>query len=322
MVSDERGGFAMNFSIVCLLLLSVPLVQAQDDASEKKTGVKITVEFGPPGSSSQRVSYFQGDRKRMEYQNSFGGRNADGSPLEVVGPRIASITRCDLGQMFGLNLDSSEYDASVYPPKPFTKEEMERRGIPSRLTYLSDKPTLRIEMKTVDTSERKEMFGHIARHVIKTETRSPLEGSMSQPQESVTDGWYIDFDERLPCDRRFPEGKNRHAYSMVRSGNQPMERPEFVTVGEPEKGLALIALTKTKGAYKLPDGTLKQTETKMERRVIEFEEGPLDPALFEIPAGFKHVDRIERNPPADDLAGQGLDLWQRVKASVARFFNL
>jgi hypothetical protein len=77
----------------------------------------------------------------------------------------------------------------------------------------------------------------------------------------------------------------------------------------------------TKGAYKLPDGTLKQTETKMERRVTEFEEGPLDPALFEIPAGFKQVDHLERNPPAADLAGHQ-DLWERFKASVARFFDL
>jgi hypothetical protein len=312
----------MNFSIVCLLLLSVPLVQAQDDAGEKKTGVKMIIEFGSPESSIQHVSYFQGDRKRVEYRNSFGVKRADGAPRQVVGPRLAMITRCDLGQMFGLNLDSSEYHASIYPPKPFTKEEMQRRGIPNRLTYLSDRPTLRIEVKTVDTGERKEMFGRVARHVIRTETRTPLEGSRSQPQESVTDGWYIDFDEGLPCDRKFPQGKNRHAYAVAGGLNQPQERPEFVTVGEPEEGFALIALTTTKGAYKLPDGTLKQTETKMERRVTEFEEGRLDPAMFEVPAGFKQVDRIERNPSADGLAGQGQDLWQRFKAGVSRFFSL
>jgi hypothetical protein len=306
----------MHFSIVCLLLLGVPLVQAQDNI-----GFKIVVQNDSFGGSGQQTTYLQGDRKRMEYGNSFGGKNTDGSPQQVTGPRMAMITRCDLGQIFDLNLDSSEYHASAYPPKPFTKEEMERRGIPSRLTYLSDKPTLRIEVKTVDTGERKEMFGHIARHVIRTETRTPLQGSRSQPQESVTDGWYIDFDEGLPCDRRFPEGKNSRAYAVVRSGNQPMERPEFATVGEPEKGLALIALTTAKGAYKLSVGTLKRTETKIERRVIEFEEGVLDPALFEIPAGFKQVDRIERNPRAADLAGHQ-DLWERFKAGVARFFDL
>jgi hypothetical protein len=307
----------MHFPLISVLLLGVLPVQAQDN-----TGFKIVVQNDSFGGSGQQITYLQGDRKRIEYGNSFGGKKADGSPRQVVGPRMALITRCDLGQMFGLNLDSSEYHATAYPPIPFTKEEMERRGIPSRLTYLSDKATLRIEVKTVDTGERKEMFGRVARHIIRAQTQTLLEGSRSQPQESVTDGWYIDFDEGLPCDRKLPQGKTSRGYSSAGSLNQPMERPDFVTVGEPEKGFPLVALTTTKGAYKLLDGTLKQTETKMERRVIEFEEGPLDPALFEIPAGFKQVDRIERNPRADDLAGQGLDLWQRVKASVARFFDL
>lgn len=303
----------MHFSILWLLLVGVPLVQAQN------TGYKIVVQNGSFGGSGLQTTYLQGDRKRMEYRNSFGEKKADES--QVAGPRMALITRCDLGQMFGLNLDSSEYHPIAYPPKPFTKEEMQRRGVPSRLTYLSDKPTLRIEVKTVDTGERKEMFGRVARHVIRTETRTPLEGSRSQPQGSVTDGWYIDFDERLSCDRKFPEGTKSYAYLSAGNGSQPLERPEFVTVGEPEKGFPLIALTTTKSAYRLPDGTLKQNETKMERRVIEFEEGLLDPALFEIPAGFKRVDHIERNPGADDLAGHQ-DLWERFKAGVARFFDL
>ena len=303
----------MQFPLIYLylLLLGVPLLPTQ-----RNWGIKIVVANDSSGGRSLRTTYLQEDRRREEYRNSLGLARR-----QIDGPRLASITRCDLGQRFELNLDSSVYHAAVYPPKPFTKEEMERRGIPNRLTYLSDKPTLRIELKTVDTGERKEMFGHKARHVIQTQTQTPLEGSLSQPQESVTDGWYIDFDERLSCDHRLPEGKTRHGYSSAGNLNRPMERPEFVTVGEPETGLAFIALMTTKGAYKLPDGTLKQTETKMERRVTEFEEGPLDPALFEIPAGFKQVDHLERNPPAADLAGHQ-DLWERFKASVARFFDL
>ena len=57
-----------------------------------------------------------------------------------------------------------------------------------------------------------------------------------------------------------------------------------------------LDLTQTsKSPPNLPDGTI----TRFETRVIQFEEGPLDPALFEIPPSFKPVDRIERNlPPA------------------------
>jgi integrase len=123
----------------------------------------------------------------MEYRNSFGQR---------YGPRLVSITRCDLGQSFELNLDTSEYTSASYPPMPRTKEEIARRGLQIPTTYVSDKPTLRIEITTTDTGERKELFGHIARHVVTTRKQIPLEGSHSQLQQSVTDAWYIDLKRR------------------------------------------------------------------------------------------------------------------------------
>ena len=100
-----------------------------------------------------------------------------------------------------------------------------------------------------------------------------------------------------------------------------MDKPEFVTIGEPEKGFALQSVTTIKSTHKLPDGTLKQSDSKFETKVNEFVEGPLDPALFEIPPGFKQVDQIERNPPASAFANPPKDLWQRLKDSVASLFS-
>jgi len=159
----------------------------------------------------------------MEYQNSVGQRQADGSLRPIYGPRIASITRCDLGQSFELNLDSSEYSATPYPPKALTREEMERRGLKVPAGYVSQKPTLRIEITTTDTGEREEMFGHPARHVITHEKRTPLEGSVSAAHETVTDGWYIDstdidLNQRLSCDRKFPEGGKRARLLFLADG--------------------------------------------------------------------------------------------------------
>jgi hypothetical protein len=62
-------------------------------------------------------------------------------------------------------------------------------------------------------------------------------------------------------------------------------------------------------------------DSKFETHVIELEEGPLDPALFEVPAGFKQVDHIERNPPSSAFADPPKDLWQRVKDNVASLFS-
>jgi hypothetical protein len=173
----------VHFSSTCLLVLGIPLLQASEN-----TGVRMTTQYVHSGSSSQNTSqhtvYLQKDRKRMEFRNYLG---------EKEGPPLVAITRCDLGQMFELNLDTREYTSAPYPPKPLTKEEMEARGLQTKLKYVSDKPTLRIEVTTADTGERKEMFGRIARRVLTTRKQIPLEGSRSEAQESQTDGWYIDY---------------------------------------------------------------------------------------------------------------------------------
>jgi hypothetical protein len=80
-------------------------------------------------------------------------------------------------------------------------------------------------------------------------------------------------------------------------------------------------VTTTKSSYLLPDGTIKQMDSKMETQVIQFEEGPLDRALFEIPPGFKQVDHIEHNPPASAFARPPGDFWQRLKDGVAGLFS-
>jgi hypothetical protein len=185
----------------------------------------------------------------------------------------------------------------------------------------SREPTLRIETTTMDTSERKEFFGHIARHVIITRKQIPLEGSHSEPQETVTDGWYIDLDPQVSCDRKLSRGKRAHSYGWV-VGKQPAEKPEFVDIGESETGFAVQLVMVSKGTYTLPDGTNKQTDSKSETLVTQLELAPLDSGLFEIPPGFKHVQHIERNPRASASSSQTIDFWERFKAKVASLFSL
>ena len=162
------------------------------------------------------------------------------------------------------------------------------------------------------------VFGHIARHVIITRKQIPLEGSHSEPQETVTDGWYIDLDPQVSCDRKLSKGKRAHGY--VVAGKQPAEKPEFVDIGETETGFAVQLVMVSKDTYTLPDGTNKQTHSKSETLVTQLELGSLDPGLFEIPPGFKHVQHIERNPRASTSSGQTIDFWERFKAKVASLF--
>jgi len=282
----------MPFSSIWLLALA--LLQASD-----RPGFTITVQSGVAPNLTQRTTYIQPDRMRMEYRNAFGGRHA--AELKY-GPRLARIVRCDLGQSFELNLDTSEYTTAPYLPKPLSQDEIKARGLDAAMTRQSANPTVRVEIKTTDTGERKEIFGRTARHVITTTTRTPLAASHSEPQESVTDGWYIDLNHRLSCDPQPVEGAHGYIYGYVSAGNgrQPMEKPEFVTIGERETGFPMELTMTSKPTTPLRDSTISNFET----RVTRFEEGPLDPALFEIPPGFKPVDHIERNPPPSALAGK------------------
>lgn len=302
----------MHLSSLCLLLLAVPLLQASEN-----TGIKMTIRHVFSGNPSEQTIYVQGDRKRMEFRN-YEGPKTDGSQQWLPGPYLAAITRCDLGQAFELNLDAAEYVAAPYPPKPLTQVEIEARGLSKLDIRQSDKPTLRIETTTRDTGERKEFFGHTARHVIITRKQIPLEGSHAQPQETVTDGWYIDLDPQVSCDRRLSKGKRAHAYLTI--GKQPAEKPEFVDNGESETGFPVQSVTVSKSMYTAPDGINKQINSKSETLVTQLELGRVDPSLFEIPAGFKQVQQIERNPRVPISFRQ--DFWARFKAKVASVLNL
>jgi hypothetical protein len=85
----------------------------------------------------------------MEFRNYVGRPRADGSQQWLSGPRLAAITRCDLGQVFELNLDAAEYVSAPYPPKPLTQVEIEARGLSEPDMTQSGKPTLRIETRTL-----------------------------------------------------------------------------------------------------------------------------------------------------------------------------
>ena len=304
-------GFNVRYAPICLLLFGAQLLQ-----TSMNSGTKMTIRTIFGGHPTDSTIYLQGDRSRTEFRNAGAQRMTDGSERWLEGPRLAMLIRCDLEQTFELNLDTAQYVATPYPPKPLTKEQIESFGLNKPRTSRAQKPTFRIETTTKDSGERKEMFGHIARHVITTRKEIPLAGGQRQPQETVTDGWYIDFDPHLSCDRRMPRGTHAHAFFSATMNNQPAEMPEFIDIGEPETGFALRVVMTTKATYALPDGTKKNTESKYETLVTQFEEGPLDSALFEVPAGFKRVEHIERNPALLPTSSPPNDFWERLKARV------
>lgn len=260
-------------------------------------GLKIITRNTVAGRG-ETVTYLQNDRKRVEERRQFPQLVRRGGPFVYVpAPPIVTITRCDLDQMFAMNLDAREY-MSMPIPKPPTKEELQARASRQPKPIAPSEPTLLIETTTHDTGERKQMFGYMARHVITTVRQIPLLDSGQIPHETLTDGWYIDLDTSISCAQQ-SSGFFALLVSETRRPGEPPRTPvvTFKNVGKPETGFPLI----TKQVHQLigsspSPSAQKQMEPTNEMRVTELSTEPLDAALFEVPKNFRKVDQIQRTP--------------------------
>jgi hypothetical protein len=151
--------------------------------------LKITLSrnFGPYRTDT--TTYLKPDRKRVEEQQRYRQQLWVGGPAAPVRPpRVAAVTRCDLGQIFQLNLDDREYTSRPMP-KPLSPEEqkarteeLKARAAQGPQPQRPAQPNLLIEITTYDTGERKQMFGYTARSSKRpnhNQRISPLSASFS-----------------------------------------------------------------------------------------------------------------------------------------------
>ena len=278
-----------------LLGLSLFLPSREKSAQLAETsGIKINIQFVSGQTSNAEKVYIQADRRRTEYRNALRGVHGDGTLDTRPGPQLASIARCDLGQGFELNPEDREYVASSYPQFKPTKQQIEARESKVSQNVAPWVPTVRVETSTVDTGERKGFSGHLARHVITTRKHTPLAGSHSEPDETVTDGWYIDLDTGLSCDVKWPPLNVGRRHEYFAGGG---ERYEVIDDGTRVTGFAIERKHTSRSTVLLPDGTKRPTVYTSEAKVTDFYEGPLDAALFEVPNNFRKVRDLRRDPP-------------------------
>jgi hypothetical protein len=260
----------------------------------KNTGTKVVVRYTSGDHTSESTTYTMGGRRRTESRNSAQRRNADGLLEYVDPPDNVRILRCDLGQSFTLNTSAKEYAAAVYPPKPLTPEEMAALGWKEPEAAEAGPPAMRIEITTVVTGEREKIFGRVARHVITKQRQIHLEGSHQQePEVVLTDGWYIDFDRSVSCEPGVPEDVQIQNFMIINGRYVSMPKTEYVEIGAREKGLAVKEAHYPKNKVIPAAGTEISPGLTYEFEVTQFVEGPLDPALFEVPPGFKRVEVIQ-----------------------------
>ena len=150
--------------------------------------------------------------------------------------------------------------------------------------------TLVIDVDTTDTGERRNFFGHTARHLVEKQTRTPGPLAISLGQESVRDGWFINLDVNAGCGTvRPPLGAVGVLYAGSLGSPIRTDKIEVHRKGEPVSGFAVSLTTKTTSLQDNP----RRLTFESQQEVVELSNAPLDPALFEIPPGYKKVDRLQ-----------------------------
>jgi hypothetical protein len=234
-----------------------------------------------------RTEYICGRNSRSEYRNGpflVGGNPKRPETMRLeFGPRRALIQNRDLGYQFDIDLESRVYTAfelhEYRRPESFTPkvESLEPSG-----------RTVHVRTETIDTGERKEMFGYTARRVtIRTTYRySPDDDADSLDSEA--DGWYVDPPAAWLALHPRIRG---HAIFQTAVGGRT-DTPVFTDVGPRESGFPLLVTSTHRSNFKDAAGNIRIHTSEDRDEVIEFSEAPLPADLFVPPREFRRVRRL------------------------------
>jgi hypothetical protein len=291
-------------SLLILLLVSVSSLFVPDPAT---TGVKIVTRQVSGAFSDTRTEYLTANRLRSEWQTHAG---------ELTGPPMASIVqRGSTNRVFLMDLQAREY--VTYE----TDSQGAQTGFKPR-PLASSGGVLQIWIDNTDTGERLMLFGHMARHIVTHEKRIASPGACSRSSESESDGWYID-DSVMPewHRQKKPGGVVVASMVAVSSGGACLDKMDAIEVHRTgvEPGFPLKITTTMKSEMPSLDGGARIVAANWGSEVMEFQEGPLDPAIFDVPADFHRVDALKNwySPaPRHQLSG-----WEWLKDKLSQFFQ-
>ncbi|HEY6231141.1 MAG TPA: hypothetical protein VIW64_07750 [Pyrinomonadaceae bacterium] len=240
----------------------------QPAAPPAQNDLKITYRTTTSGHSMENTTMLKGARERTEMKVG-------------MGRDIINVTQCDLKRIIQISdsarkyvitpMDNGDATPNTAPAANQMSAEPSRRG--GVITYT---------INSVDTGERKEMFGFQARHVKRTILiESSPDACSPMKQKMETDGWYIDFSFGLRCDVGAASMRNMGG---MQGGCRDTVR--FNQQGAARTGYPLQETTTSYG----PDGSVAFSSTK---EVIELSREPLDAALFDVPAGYTETSNFQ-----------------------------
>lgn len=191
-----------------------------------------------------------------------GPRRRTSSTFERAGVPTADpsvhLTQCDLKREVLLNGRTRIYAITPTPARGA------RRPVASDMRPISETVTV----DAVDTRERRTFGPFTARHVVTTMTRERA-GQSAPVSTRVQDGWYLDLPSGCDAD---------DIGAAVLMGGSASGRIEVKWKGTARSGWAVTEkITTVEQDYRSEATTT----------LVEFTAAPLDPALFEVPPGYR-----------------------------------
>ncbi len=263
-------------------ITAISFAQRTRDERPISGDFKITFKQNMGGQEMQSTTMIKGLRERSETS-----MNVPGMPAGMMGQ--VNITQCDMKRTIQINDRARKY--MITPMDTDSGESMSggdaglaTSGGPRRGGVVT------MTINTVDTGERKEMFGFTARHLKQTMMSQSSPDACAQNNMKIErDGWYINLEYGLNCGSERPPQMGRMAPQGCR------DRYQFKRTGPANPGFPLIETTTMYGA----DGSVTTTMTK---EVVELSRQPLDAALFDVPSGYTEARSQQEMYAAPSMA--------------------
>jgi hypothetical protein len=297
-VFSGRREFLLRFllsTLVCPFLLPVPRLRADD------LKLVIRPRGGPEEHPFIFTLYEKGPRARWEFRLSSGLGSKPGGPgTYFYGHRAALIYQCDRRRVYGLDLDAHEYTV-------FESNAGQVAGGSKSPPVLPSGATVQVTIESRDTGERKKIFGIPARHIVTRAQVVAEPGACTHSEQVDRDGWYADLDFPASC-FHLPFRPEPVGVLIERTEcNGKRDKVEIHRSGIAEAGFPLELMTTSKTVVTMPGRPPQPSTFTRSWDVIELSEAPLDPGLFELPAGFQRVQELHLNPVVP------LSVWLRFR---------
>jgi hypothetical protein len=268
---------------------SISLAQRTRDNGDKPIAgdFKITVKTTVQGQSREGTTLIKGQRERDETVMAVGGMNISQT----------SITQCDLKRTIQINDSSRKY--MITPMESGDSGNGGSRGgsTPATGGAARSGGVVTMTINTIDTGERKEMFGFTARHFKRTTLMESSPDACSQTRMKFeTDGWYINLEYGLNCNG----GASSPYQGGAAAAQGCRDRYQSKYTGPTNLGFALMETMTMFG----DDGRAMFSSTK---EVVGLSRQPLDAALFDVPSGYTQASNQQElagTPSMADIMSQ------------------